>query len=1187
MPPPSQFQNQQAVQQLLQGMNTMQMRAGLMPGGMGQLPPPITPLRFGPRASDIAQQLQVQFTQQQQLIQMISPPPLLGGGVTSVRRPTGFESGMMMPGVQLPGPQFGRGRAMARQVTRGVTNEHYASAQAGMGLGFRAAGGVVAATAGMAVGSMLGPAGPMLGAAAGATAYEHFGGGQRLQNFGASMVQPFVRNRRQAMQLQNQSMQYVRGGSDLSSSGTGLSMEASTRLSSQLSQMAGSSNFQQETGGRFNRKDVMKITRLAGEMGMLEQSSTADQIKDSIGKISRSLSNFMKIAEQPDVQEAMRMMGQMRSLGMSLGQSTTAASNARSFARMAGTTTRDVMAGGMQGAGTFQRAGLSGASGMSAGMAAQGLAGQMAGLMDPRRLAMAGGVQGIAGTLTQGAARSGTMDAILPAMLRRRNGRLTIDPEQIRRMAMGEMDIGEAVQQSSRNIRRLGGRRALMELSTRRRELQDEAQSGMGGVMSTLMPLIQARMITQRVPGMTMGAALVNTGMGEQQARTYEQMVQSPEFWNRLREQQNVNIREGRNDLRTRRERTREEAHTPRILRRIETGFGDQVSRGAGASARLGGALARRTDREEEREAQGGGRVISTLDRSELDTDVQRASLRDLSRSPDGRATLREGMIEASAQVDQEVEAQERTDTGVDILRTVSPVGAEIIEEGLARYRGGDSVRATVNRSQSFGTRATRFLGLEVATSGRIQRDATSLQRVAQRFERTGLQTNEQRDVTLQRARQSVGRTVETDKDFDRMAGVAAAAINAHASDQTTLGITHGEITEESQREAIRGSLAAAGYSSAQINQALSAPEFIQNATNLGTGSRSPAAQATIDAAVERGAEVGTARRGRRARITRERADELRSDALEGIGISTGVFSSTSRDQQRAVLSAVSGTGVGANTRRSLLNIRAMEARAAEVGEDTAEGRRLTREAATALSALQQEQGSEAVTQADAELQGVTAETRRRMGERLADMTPKARAGAFTRAGVETTEAATGEASQQLTENLGEAGATALDEHGITGLRSLLESGGGDMADQERERLLTGIRSGRITEESIRTRAALEVTNEQETSVVGGLSEMAERAAQGDFGGMLASLQSFATEGGVAPTDEVALEGPQAFAEAVTTFSEASDKLLRAAEELNSSGAMAGIGQVVTAGTPLGAIQNVFGAVSGLFGGDD
>lgn len=1176
----------------------MQMRAGLMPGGVAQMPPLISPPQMGPRPADMSRNLQVQFLQQQQqqrMAQMVTPPPMQGS-MTPSRRPSPFEQGMMFPGMRLPGPQFGRGRMMARQQARSGTNEMMGQAQAGMGLGMRSIGTGSAALMGGAMGSVMGPSGTAMGAAAGAATFEHFGGGQRMQDFGASMMQPMIRNRQQALQLQNLSMSFVRGGSDMSQSGLGLSMAASTRLSSQLNTMAGSEQFKKETGGRFNKQDVMKITRLAGEMGMMEQSQTADQIKDSIGKISRSLSNFMKIAEEPDVQEAMKMMGQMRSMGMSVGQTSTAAANARQFARMAGTSTQGVMSQGMQGAQMFQQLGLSGASGLSAGMASQGMAGQMAGLLDPRRLAMAGGQGGIARTLMGGAARSATLDALLPGMLTRRNGRMVVDQQQIMRMATGEMNVQQAVQAGTE---RIGGRRGLMELATRRRELQDEAQQAMGGQMTALMPLIHARMIAQSMPGMTMGAALVATGMGEQDARTYQQMVQNPEFWNRMREQQRVTFREERNDLRDRRVANREEAEATRPVRRLQALGTDQTQRLRTAQQRIEGFFARREDAEEERASQGGGRVIGTVARSELATDTERAATRDLSRTQGGRRRLREGMTRAGRAVDRGRAERGGTDEMVASLRGQGPFGigtlvAEAGEAGLEMYRGGESQREVVNRNQGMGTRVMRFMGAEVPTAERVEREGAAIRRQGRRFERVNTQTSEQRDTQLAGARRATGRAGASDEDQDRMLSIASAAINQHAEESITnlgpLGSIQGEFTEESQRAAVEEQLREAGFEPGQIQAALQSEDFLQTAITSGARARTASAQQAIDNAVDAGGESATQRRQQGDRISRERSEEMRETALEDVGLDAGFASSTSRDQQRAVLGALSGEGRTADTRRQVMAARALQARASEIGGD--EGAALTRQANDIMFELQRGDDArtdEELSVAQSSLAGIDDTTLIRMGDNLEGRSTTEILAGFDEAGERITEAATGDVRRQLAQNLGEAGATALQEGGIEGLQALLESGGEieGLEQEERDRLLTGIRGRRINEASLNRRAGREVTNAAETEAAGALSQLAEG---NPLSAVYAVLQDFADVGEEAPvSDEVqpGEGGPMTFEQAVSTFSEASANLLAASENLQGSGVLGSLGRVANAGSPL---QNVpftpLGAVLSLFGGD-
>jgi len=779
----SDLQTQMALQSLLRGLNTMQMQSGLTPGGV---PIPQAPMMqphqmFQPmHPAQFSSQLRMDFMQHQQMAQMISPMPM--GSMTPVGR-----TSMFMP--NMPSQQWGDPAMAAHSRAVLGMNNQMGMAQAGMGLGFRAAG---------MLGSMA-TAGPL-----GMYQYENSGMGQSFQAAGMNLFNPLIAQRAQALQLQRQSMSFVHGGSDLGAMGMGLSMTASQRLNTGLMGMADSRGFQHATGGMFNRQDVMRITQLSGQFGMLDQSQTADQIKQQVGRISRSLSNFMRIAEQPDLQEAMRMMGQMRSLGMNITETTTAARNARMFARMAGTDTGTIMQQGMQGAGVFQQAGLSGASGMMAGMAAGGMSASLASLMDPRRLSMAGGAGGIAQTLMGGAAQAGISDPILASMLTRRGGHLAIDREALMSMARGDSSIQQLMQSGAGRVRALGGREVLMEMATRRRELQDQAQGMMGGTLSTLMPLIQASAIMRGTPGMTMGGALRTLGMGEQQARTYEQMSQDPRFWENMRRQQRQEMAEQRREVQEQRDEAAQAAGTggfARSARRHLDSLNDRFTNATGAAERyLFGAG------QDVEEAAGGDGVIRADTGVSYGSETGRRALRSRLRTRGGVSSYYQQLRGLRPDTDATIAAEDAEARGQSGLRRgramallSGNIGTALADTAYTNLMGpsgfsgtgprGEFLRETVEAQGSLTSRALATMGLGPdLTRAQVEARARDIQQVGRIFEHGQAASARERTQTARSTITAIQRS-SIGGDADRAAdivGRASAALGTMMASRTT-----------------------------------------------------------------------------------------------------------------------------------------------------------------------------------------------------------------------------------------------------------------------------------------------------------------------------------------------------------------------------------------------------------------
>lgn len=520
MPLPG-FGNSQVDPGLLGGVNSMQYGAGLMPGGLpqpGQFQTPQFPPPFV----------------------MPMAPAQFGSGVSPYARPMGAFAPI---GVQFPfGSAFGSDHRMQQQRSQGFGFQMGSYAQTGAGVAARVGGGLGAWAGGAALGAKMGAfAGPMgaaiggfAGGVAGALGFEGSGLGEFSQRMGEGIMAPFHAGAMRAAQLQTSSLGHVRSGSDLGFGGAGLGMGASRGLQNQLMNVADSRQFQRDTGARFNRQDVMRITQLAGDMGMLDQAQTATEISQSVTKISKALSNIMKIAGEPDVRNAMKMMSQLRSTGMSVAESQTAVQNARTFARMAGTSIQDVMASGMQGAGMFQQQGMTAASGLGAGMAAAGMAGMAAGALSPRQMALFGGREGIQQNLTGGAAAAGSLDVMMMSMVSRQGGQLAIDPKRMQAMLGGRTGLGQAIGQTAINF---NDPNAIQEFSFRRGDLRDQMQRMMGPQASVLLPMMQAIQVAKSIPGMSLGGAFRTLGMDEQQANTFQTLARSKEFWSGVRQQ--------------------------------------------------------------------------------------------------------------------------------------------------------------------------------------------------------------------------------------------------------------------------------------------------------------------------------------------------------------------------------------------------------------------------------------------------------------------------------------------------------------------------------------------------------------------------------------------------------------------------------------------------------------------------
>ncbi len=427
----------------------------------------------------------------------------------------------------------------------------------GMGLGGRAGAGIAArAGAGAATKGLARFGGRIGGIAAGAAA------GFGLLGFGAergaeAALEPAIETRGFGRQLQNISQQFVVGGPDLSESGRGLSTRAAIKTASKMQQ-----GVEKKQMAGFNMRDIMGITKQAADQGMLDMAQNSSQITQQVRNVARGLKAFMQIAQEPDVKQAMSMMGQMRTMGLTIPETNMAMRNASQFARMAGVDTKEAIAqGGLPGAMTFQRMGMSAGLGLQVGTAAMGMARQgiASGAFTPGQLAMAGGQAGVTQTMTEAAGAGLGIDFPILSMLgRNKQGELQIDPDRARKVMSGQMSLSQQATEGAQNMQRLGGEKVIMELSTRMNEIRDQLGRQLGPQGSVLLALRQATNTMKEVPGLSLGGALRMMGMDPQQARSMELMGQSPKFWQGLKKQHEVNIQEHRAEETQRRERAQE-----------------------------------------------------------------------------------------------------------------------------------------------------------------------------------------------------------------------------------------------------------------------------------------------------------------------------------------------------------------------------------------------------------------------------------------------------------------------------------------------------------------------------------------------------------------------------------------------------------------------------------------------------
>ena len=328
-----------------------------------------------------------------------SPPPYGSGGGGSPMSPMAVMPMFQTPFTpQLPAPNFRTPWEQEIQQRELRSDQYYAMTSQAPRFGGQTAGYGVGAMAGAALGSRFGAVGRGAGAVLGGL-LSHYSG--FAEGMGAVSMMPFRPGREaheMGLSAQRMSQDWVVGGPNLHELGRGLSRDASMYVGQGIQRLSESQSFKNETGGKFNRHDLTQILQKSGQAGLMDFDQGVDRIQEQLRKVSRTVSRFMELTNDPDVTSVIKRMGQMHTFGLSVPEIENAASSMRSFSRAAGTTVNGLYQQGLPGAMTYQNLGLSGGAGLQYGMYSAAAAKQAvaSGTFSNAELAMFGGVQGVA-----------------------------------------------------------------------------------------------------------------------------------------------------------------------------------------------------------------------------------------------------------------------------------------------------------------------------------------------------------------------------------------------------------------------------------------------------------------------------------------------------------------------------------------------------------------------------------------------------------------------------------------------------------------------------------------------------------------------------------------------------------------------------------------------------------------------
>ena len=457
---------------------------------------------------------------------MPPPPPAISPFPQVPALPTPFTPMPPPPMFQTPlelsnniAIQAGQRRTAAMFAMPGAA----ARAATDVGLGYMGAG------AGASIGAAFGPTGALigggLGAMAGLFAGENLGLASTAQHM-VDRLNPFRTMALRSQQIMGMSQNFVTAGPDLNPfTGQGLSQRGSTHLARMLEDTAYNTAFRRETSARYSVQDLTRITNLAGQQGLLNDTQSVEQIHDRVKGIARMLTGFMKIANEPNVRDAIKQMGQMRTMGLSFGEMMDTAIEMRSYSRMAGTTMRGLMdAGGMPGAMVFQQAGLSAGLGMrvGAGALASAQAAVASGSFSPQRLSMLGGVQGVAQHEMEASAAMLRMPLLSASMGRfTAGGSFALDPNAMLGLRNGRFNVNDMATMGANNLINAvnspnGGVGALAMAQLQAPEIQDKIGRALGpqGLQMLRMQQVMQTMRLMGVESNPGGYAIASQAMG-------------------------------------------------------------------------------------------------------------------------------------------------------------------------------------------------------------------------------------------------------------------------------------------------------------------------------------------------------------------------------------------------------------------------------------------------------------------------------------------------------------------------------------------------------------------------------------------------------------------------------------------------------------------------------------------------
>lgn len=276
-------------------------------------------------------------------------------------------------------------------------------------------------------------------------------------------LRPAIERRADAAQLQAASRRWVMGGGELDITGEGLSVRGAQQLTRRLGQVGREAN--------VNRQDLVQLTQLAGEQGLLEGAQDSEAIAKAMKGMLGLVSAMGKVTGDPDFRQNLQRLAQLKQYGFSDAQMNQATENLAYYARMGGQDVDTIMGRyGLRGANVFAGAGLHAYGGFVTGTAAPGFSRNLetSGAIDRYRMQQYGGQEGVS-ELYMDAMKSlqaGPMKGLVPGLLGAydtEKGKFMFDKNVVKDFTSGKLSYQDLLNRGGKTMQNSKFQRLIAE----------------------------------------------------------------------------------------------------------------------------------------------------------------------------------------------------------------------------------------------------------------------------------------------------------------------------------------------------------------------------------------------------------------------------------------------------------------------------------------------------------------------------------------------------------------------------------------------------------------------------------------------------------------------------------------------------------------------------------------------------